>query len=394
MEYVYTNKSIPINTCQSIIQKYEEHKEQVYPGVTGSGLNKNIKDTNDLMIPDTDEWDEINTILSNELTLNLKKYTEQIEQGENYKKDKNYGQEFNHLDPYVFIDSCFMIQKYDKQKGKYVYHNDSLVLSDKSRVITFLWYLNDITEGGETEFFGGSTRIIPEAGKILLFPALWTYPHRGNVPISSDKYIITGWLYSKNMQKRNISIPSVIIEKSSNNVPNVQKSLFELFYSKNKSVFMDYKCKVKDKERIIKNVNQHFYSYMTCSWIIEKIKNIHVKTEINMIGEINTFLISSFVIIIEKLKLFYDVECTFRVSEWYALPYIQEDIFETTEYDLCIQIDLSTGISYVSTKYIPIQFKYSIVYFIQYTLEYTDANEEKKTFLLKEIADPFLDCID
>ena len=32
-------------------------------------------------------------------------------------------------------------------------------------------------------------------GKLLIFPATWTYMHRGNVPISEDKYIVTGWLY-------------------------------------------------------------------------------------------------------------------------------------------------------------------------------------------------------
>jgi hypothetical protein len=35
----------------------------------------------------------------------------------------------------------------------------------------------------------------PEAGKLLFFPATWTYPHRGMMPISNDKYIITGWIY-------------------------------------------------------------------------------------------------------------------------------------------------------------------------------------------------------
>ena len=62
------------------------------------------------------------------------------------------------------------------------------------RHLTFLWYLNDVEEGGETEFWG-QYGIKPEAGKLILFPASWTFPHKANVPISSDKYIITGWLW-------------------------------------------------------------------------------------------------------------------------------------------------------------------------------------------------------
>ena len=62
------------------------------------------------------------------------------------------------------------------------------------RKLTFLWYINDVEEGGETEFFGNH-KIKPEAGKLILFPASWTFPHCGKMPISDDKYIITGWLW-------------------------------------------------------------------------------------------------------------------------------------------------------------------------------------------------------
>ena len=92
----------------------------------------------------------------------------------------------------------FMIQKYNKNTGKYIYHHDFSVEKDNYRVITYLWYLNDVEEGGETEFFGHENQCIkPEKGKLILFPASPFYPHRGKVPINSDKYIITGWFYIK-----------------------------------------------------------------------------------------------------------------------------------------------------------------------------------------------------
>jgi hypothetical protein len=90
-----------------------------------------------------------------------------------------------------------MLQKYNKCKGRYVYHNDFTNEPEKNRyrVITFIWYLNDVTDGGETEFFGGKINIKPEKGKLVLFPASWAFPHRGKMPISNDKYIITNWFY-------------------------------------------------------------------------------------------------------------------------------------------------------------------------------------------------------
>ena len=54
-------------------------------------------------------------------------------------------------------------------------------------------YTND--SGGWTEFIDG-TRIQPKVGSILLFPATWTYVHRG-YPTKVPKYIVTGWIYAK-----------------------------------------------------------------------------------------------------------------------------------------------------------------------------------------------------
>ena len=61
-------------------------------------------------------------------------------------------------------------------------------------VITYIFYLNDVEEGGETEI-RRKCKIKSKAGKLLLFPSCWTFPHRGVMPISDNKYIITGWLY-------------------------------------------------------------------------------------------------------------------------------------------------------------------------------------------------------
>jgi len=86
------------------------------------------------------------------------------------------------------------IQKYKKKKGKYIWHQDSLSSTEYNRLFAFIWYLNDVTDGGETYFLDGKVK--PTAGKLLLFPATWTYMHKGAVPISNDKYIITGWVSS------------------------------------------------------------------------------------------------------------------------------------------------------------------------------------------------------
>ena len=54
-------------------------------------------------------------------------------------------------------------------------------------------YLNDVTDAGETEFFYQKVKIKPKKGLTVIWPADWTFVHRGNITPTQDKYIITGW---------------------------------------------------------------------------------------------------------------------------------------------------------------------------------------------------------
>lgn len=63
-----------------------------------------------------------------------------------------------------------------------------------NRYMVFLWYLNDVTEGGETEFCDLDLRVGARAGRLLMFPPYWMYQHAGLPPRSGDKYIISTYL--------------------------------------------------------------------------------------------------------------------------------------------------------------------------------------------------------
>ena len=63
------------------------------------------------------------------------------------------------------------------------------------RLLVWMTYLNDVTDGGETEFPYYGLKIKPEKGKTLIWPAEWTHAHRG-CPVGSEaKYIVTGWMH-------------------------------------------------------------------------------------------------------------------------------------------------------------------------------------------------------
>jgi len=63
-----------------------------------------------------------------------------------------------------------------------------------NRYMVFIWYLNDVAEGGETEFCDMGLRVEARAGRLLMFPPYWMYQHAGLPPRSNDKYIISTYL--------------------------------------------------------------------------------------------------------------------------------------------------------------------------------------------------------
>ena len=86
------------------------------------------------------------------------------------------------------------IQKTGPSEGYHVWHYEASEHTTIRRVCFFILYLNDVTEGGETEFLKQSIRIVPEKGTLIIAPSNFTAMHRGNPPLSGDKYILTGWV--------------------------------------------------------------------------------------------------------------------------------------------------------------------------------------------------------
>jgi len=87
------------------------------------------------------------------------------------------------------------IQKTLPTEGYHVWHCEYEGSTDnRNRVLSWILYLNDVEEGGETEFLYQSMRIKPKTGTFILFPAYFTHTHRGNPPLSGEKYIATGWI--------------------------------------------------------------------------------------------------------------------------------------------------------------------------------------------------------
>ena len=87
------------------------------------------------------------------------------------------------------------MQKTPPGGGYHVWHCENTGVDACERCLVWILYLNDVYDGGETEFLYQSKRVQPTAGTINVWPAGFTHQHRGNPPLSGDKYILTGWTY-------------------------------------------------------------------------------------------------------------------------------------------------------------------------------------------------------
>ena len=96
-----------------------------------------------------------------------------------------------------FRDRGYLVRAYNKGEGYFNWHNDFSFYKDSGfRLLTLIWYLNNVEEGGQTEFIDG-TIIKPKRGSVLIFPTSWYLAHRGKMPLSNKKYIVTGWLHGQ-----------------------------------------------------------------------------------------------------------------------------------------------------------------------------------------------------
>ena len=115
---------------------------------------------------------------------------------------KHYSETVGAYEAYGLTDfyyTTLKIQKTLPSQGYHVWHLEhGKGFDNEPRAFVFSVYLNDVEEGGETEFLHQAMRVKPKKGRIVIWPAAFPYLHRGNPPLSGEKYILTSWLRLRN----------------------------------------------------------------------------------------------------------------------------------------------------------------------------------------------------
>lgn len=172
------------NLCKEIIDLFNTNKNLQNKGVTSSVVDTTIKKTTDISIKPND--------LKNIKFKCLKDYIEEL-----------YNCYIDYQNQWPFVKSLtenihigvFNIQKYSSGDHFSKIHTERSGIKNLHRLFAWMTYLNDVDDGGITNFSHYDIRIKPEIGKTLIWPAEWTHAHNGEIINSGVKYIVTGWIH-------------------------------------------------------------------------------------------------------------------------------------------------------------------------------------------------------
>jgi hypothetical protein len=176
--FIYEEFVSDLSICDALIDAHKENEFKI-PGVlSGQIIDTRAKKSTDCSLQDTEATKPYLAHLQGAINNYVAKYPWS-----------------NQYAPWT-IKETPSIQHYKPGEGFYAWHceRSNGTLPVAARHMVFMTYLNDVTDGGGTEFY--HQKVITEArkGKTLIWPADWTHTHRGVVSPTQDKYIITGWL--------------------------------------------------------------------------------------------------------------------------------------------------------------------------------------------------------
>lgn len=216
--------ALPDDLCDRLVKIINEH-QGAYPGRIGGGVDLAKKNSVDLML---DEHTEFNAIKAEILQHTISKACDYFEKyalalvgsvsvtladesgspvtitPENFAEVGK--PQIANIVAYLYRSGSINIQKYLRGEGGYPHwHSEQYPQlgghEPLHRVVLYMFYLNDVEKGGETEFYYQHRKIKPQKGTMVIAPASFTHSHRGNMPISGDKYIATSWIMFNRAEK-------------------------------------------------------------------------------------------------------------------------------------------------------------------------------------------------
>jgi hypothetical protein len=214
---VYDNALSP-EQCRALIERFEA-SDKHSAGRAGEGVDPRKKKSTDITITQHDEWRDAAELLVTATRPHLMSYMDKYRfllmgalspvmrhpwtGGNATLAPENWNDvgapNLDELVRLMYRFGDINLQKYLKADGHYAHWHSEIFPTRGSteplhRVLLWSYYLNDIEEAGETEFFYQQRKVAPRAGRLVIAPGGFTHTHRGNRSPGADKYIATSWI--------------------------------------------------------------------------------------------------------------------------------------------------------------------------------------------------------
>ena len=176
--FIYETMLDDVSLCDALIDYHNNNLEYKSSGEVGKGVDKKIKASTDVFIHGGNQNPMIHMYMQEVMNI-VTKYVEKY----NLKNmfDLAFKENWN-------------IQHYKPNEGFFGWHCERTFYASHQRALVFMTYLNDVTDGGETEFYWQKVKTKPIKGKTVIWPTDFTHLHRGIPSPTQHKYIATGWM--------------------------------------------------------------------------------------------------------------------------------------------------------------------------------------------------------
>ena len=183
--FLYRRDILDNNQCLEIVKEFWKNKN----------LHKNVNTSNKVSTDLQCKFSEKNTrillsksinYISDALTIAINDYTKLYPQTKKLYLDWGLYDNFN-------------LQFYQPHQGFGDYHCENLgkdYSDSNTRFLVWTIYLSNTLDGG-TEFLHQNHIEKCKMGKVIIFPADWTFTHRSQISTTHCKLIATGWLNYK-----------------------------------------------------------------------------------------------------------------------------------------------------------------------------------------------------
>jgi hypothetical protein len=190
MVYV-AEKALSDELCDTLVKEFHQHTWYIREGVCGEGKLNNMCPVVDADEPITKLSTDITVFGSENPNKNIEALMNTL-----FEHTQNYIKEFVHFEkanPPIKFDDGFNMQWYKPGEGFFAWHSEKSPYYNE-RCLAWMFNLNDVEEGGGTEFkYFPNAKIDARKGQLTIFPAYVSHLHRGIVAPKEDKYIATGW---------------------------------------------------------------------------------------------------------------------------------------------------------------------------------------------------------